>query len=162
EFSFRDPSPQRAFHTLLAATRLYIDRARASDTAESRAAYEFLSAEVERYREKLRESEQRLKAFYAEHDDIRPGAGEMVETRVTELMRDMQTTALDLEEARARVRSLEAQLSGNPGDGAGSRVTQRGQIRAAIADLQAQLAALRLQYHDTYPDVVTAKQKIAA
>lgn len=160
EIAFRDTSPERAFRTVLALTNLYINRARAANAEESRAAYEFLSAEVERYREKLRDSEQRLQDFYAEHEDVQPGTGELVETRVIELMRDMQATALDLEEARARVRSLEAQLSGDYG-GSGM-ITQRSQIRATLAQLQTELADLRLRYHDTYPDVVTTKQKIDA
>lgn len=160
EISFRDTSPERAFRTMLALSNRFISHAQAANAAESRAAYEFLSDEVERYREKLRDAEQQLQAFYAEHENIQPGAGEMVETRVTDLMRDMQATALDLEEARARVRSLEERLAGE--GGAAAMVTQQGQIRMALADLQAQLADLRLQYHDTYPDVVTTKQKIAA
>ncbi|HEX7046965.1 MAG TPA: XrtA system polysaccharide chain length determinant [Gammaproteobacteria bacterium] len=160
ELSFRDTSADRAFRTVLALTNLFIDRAHQSNAAESRAAYEFISAETERYREKLLESEQRLQAFYAEHTDIQPGTGERLDTRLIELMSDRQATALDLEEARARVRSLEAQLSGDSPSGATS--IQRSQIQTAIAELQTQLAALRLQYHDTYPDVVTTKQKIDA
>ncbi|HEX7029131.1 MAG TPA: XrtA system polysaccharide chain length determinant [Gammaproteobacteria bacterium] len=160
ELSFRDTLPERAFRTVLALTNLFIERAHEANTAESRAAYEFLSGEVERYREKLLESEQRLQSFYAEHGNIQPGTGDRVDTRVVELMRDMQATSLDLEEARARVRALEAQLSGDASSAV--VITQRDQIRTAIAEQQAQLAALRLQYHDTYPDVVTAKQKIEA
>lgn len=160
ELAFRDPVPERAFRTVMALTRQLIERAREARSAESRAAYEFITAETERYRERLQESEQRLQAFYAEHGNVRPDSGEMLDARVTELTRSMQETSLDLEEARVRVRSLEAQLSGD--SSAAGISAQQGRIRGMIATLQTELAALRLQYHDTYPDIVTAKHKIDA
>jgi len=160
EIALRDPSPERAFRTVLALTDLFINRAHEAKAQESRAAYAFISAETERYRDKLHESERRLQAFYAKNGNLRPGAGESVDTRVTELLQNMQETALDLETARVRVRSLEAQLNGDNSGVAAD--TQRDRIRSAIADLELQLAELRLQYHDTYPDIVSTQHKIEA
>lgn len=160
EISLRDPSPERAFRTVLALSDLFIDRAREAQAQESRAAYKFISAETERYREKLNESERRLQAFYAEHGNIRPDTGDRVNARVGDLMQNIQELSLDLESARIRVRALESQLNGD--NSAALADTRRDQLRTMIADLESQLAELRLQYHDTYPDIVSTQHKIDA
>lgn len=160
QISVKDVSPERAFRTVLALSNLFITRTREAKYEESRDAYRFISAEAERYREKLRESEQRLQDFLAQHGNVKPGTGAMVDTRVTELLRAMQMTALDLEEARVRARSLEAQLSTEAPTT--SMVTREEQILSMIAELQSELETLRLQYHDTYPDIISTKHKINA
>lgn len=160
ELALRDPLPERAFRTVLALTDMFINRAHEVKTDESRAAYEFISAETARYREKLRESERQLQAFYAEHGNLRPGDMETADVRSRELAQDVQATALDLETARVRVRSLEAQLNGDSSEAASN--ARRDRLRSAIAGLESQLAELRLQYHDTYPDIVSTRHKIDA
>lgn len=160
ELSFRDPSPERAFRTVLQLSNLFITHARSSKYEESQAAYEFISSEAERYRGKLSESEKRLQDFLAKNGNIKPGTGEMVDDRVIELMRQAQSTALDLEEARVRVRSLESQLSDE--SSTTSIITREEQLISMIAGLQNELATLRLQYHDTYPDIISIKHQIAA
>lgn len=160
DISLRDPSPERAFRTVLALSNLFINRAREAQAQESRAAYTFISAETERYREKLNESERRLQAFYAEHGNIRPDTGDTVNARVGNLMENVQELSLDLESARIRVRALESQLNGDNSDVLAD--TRRDQLRTMISELESQLANLRLQYHDTYPDIVSTQHKIDA
>lgn len=158
QISVKDTSPQRAFKTVLTLSEMFISRARAAKYEESRSAYQFISAEAERYREKLQESEQRLQRFLAENGNVKPGASEMLDTRESELLRRMQGTALDLEEARVRVRSLEAQLSNESSTTA--VITREEQIRSMIAQLQSQLETLLLQYTESYPDVISTRHKI--
>src|SRR5690606_36025163 len=98
------------------------------------------SAEAQRYQEKLRASEQRLRRFLAENGNVGPGTGELIDGRVAELMRGIQATALDLEEARIRVRSLESQLSMESTTTAS--ITREEQLYSMIAELQAELEQL--------------------
>ncbi len=159
EISFRDVIAERAFRTVMELTNLFISNTRDAKYRESQEAYKFISAEADRYRRKLEQSETRLREFFASNGNVKPGTGEMIDDRVIELMRSMQNTALDLEEARVRVRSLESQLSSEASTTA--MITQEDQLRSMIVDLQSQLATLRLQYHDTYPDIISLKHKIA-
>lgn len=160
ELALRDPSPERAFRTVLALSNLFINRAREAKAQESRSAFDFISAETRRFRGKLNESEQRLQAFYKEHGNIRPDTGNAVNGRVNELTQNVQELSLDLESARIRVRALEAQLNGD--NSAVLADTRKDQLRSMIADLETQLADLRLRYHDTYPDIVSTRHKIDA
>lgn len=160
EITVEDTSPQRAFKTVLALSNLFISRARAAKYEESRSAYEFISREAERYREKLRASEERLRAFLAQNGNVKPGASDMIDTRETELLRRMQGTALDLEEARVRARSLEAQLSMESSTTVA--ITREEQLLSMIAELNAELETLLLRYTESYPDVVSTRHKIAA
>lgn len=160
EIKLKDSSPQRAFRTVTLLSDMFIERTRNAKYAESQQAYRFISNEAERYRKKLQESESRLQDFLAENGNVGPGSSEMVNNRVSELMRDIQTTSLDLEEAKVRARSLGSQLSDESATTAS--ITREEQVRSMIADLQSQLEELRLRYHDTYPDIISTKHKIEA
>jgi uncharacterized protein involved in exopolysaccharide biosynthesis len=129
EIAYRNPSPERAFKVVMTAASALLSRAREAKQLERRNAYRFISAEAEKYRQQLQESEQRLKAFLAENDNFRPGIGTQVDTNITDLRRNIQSARLDLEAARIAERSLLAQLEGGPaasGRSGATLMNQRG------------------------------------
>lgn len=158
EVKYRDPDPDRAFRVVTAATSLLISRATELKQAESRGAFKFISAEVDRYKNKLEESESRLNGFLKDNGNIRPGEGEAVGSSVIDLRRDLQDAKLDLEAARITERELTAQLENN--DSSVTTITRNDEIYDRIAALENELQDLRLQYHDTYPDIVAIKHKL--
>lgn len=158
EIKYRDPDPDRAFKVVTAASTLLISRASELKQAESRGAFQFISAEVDRYKKKLEESEKRLNQFLKDNGNVRPGEGEAVGTSVLDLRRDLQEAKLDLEAARITERELTAQLENS--DSAITTITRSDEISDRIAALENELQELRLQYHDTYPDIVAIKHKL--
>lgn len=157
EITYRHPSPERAFRVVMTASSALLSRARDERLTERQNAYRFISAEVEKYKEQLQESESRLHAFLAEHGKSRPGSRGQVDQRVSDLRRDIQSARLDLETARIQERSLVEQLEGNaPGGG----MTRSDELSERIAQMETELDQLRLRYHDTYPDVVSLRYQI--
>ncbi|MGD8379377.1 MAG: hypothetical protein PVI56_07185 [Gammaproteobacteria bacterium] len=156
---YKDSSPERAFKITMRFADLFISESQSDQRRESRQAFDFISGEVQRYAEKLKQSEERLNDYLAENNNIKPGTGAAVDANVNSLRQKIQAIETDLEEARIRKRSLESQLANE--STTSYNITREAQILSMISDLQTQLQKLRLQYKETYPDIVTTKQKIA-
>lgn len=158
--SYRNTSPERAFKVVTAAASEFMTRARESKRVANESALEFISAEVDKYRERMQEAERKLREFLAEHEDIRPGESGAVGSNIVDLRRSIQNARLDLEAARITERELMAQLEDDSLAAVG--VTREEQLLDQLAEMENRLATLRLQYLDTYPDIVTLKQQIEA
>lgn len=157
--TYKDSDPQRAYQVTLKFAELFISESREAKRRESRQAFDFISGELERYNNKLKDSDERLKAYLAANGNVKPGTGDVVDARIDDLQRKIQGIEMDLEEAKIRKRSLENQLSTE--SATVLSVTRQNQLQSMIGDLQSQLATLRLNYKETYPDIVSTKEKIA-
>jgi polysaccharide chain length determinant protein (PEP-CTERM system associated) len=158
KIEYTDPNPERAYKTTEKFAEFFVHESVGTQTRESEAAYEFIDSQVKEYHDKLTAAEQGLKQFRSETVDARPGTEEEVQARINALQNTIEKTSLDLKEAQVKETSLEKQLSGEAEVSAS--LTREEQYAARIADLQSQLATLRLSYHDTYPDIVRIQHQI--
>jgi len=158
KISYRDSDPMRAYITTKRITELFIEEGEKSKINESQAAYDFIEKQVNEYLEKLTAVEEELREFRSNNPDARPGLETEVANRITRLTGDIEKTHLALREAMIRSESLKKQLSGE----AAITISQskEGQYRVKIANLQEELEALRLDYQDTYPDIIRLKHRI--
>jgi len=158
KISYRDSDPMRAYITTKRIVELFIEEGEKSKINESQAAYDFIEKQVNEYLDKLTKVEEQLREFRSNNPDARPGLEAEVANRITRLTGDIEKTHLELREAMIRSESLKKQLSGE----AAITISQskEGQFRVKIADLQQQLETLRLDYQDTYPDIVRLKHRI--
>jgi len=158
KISYRDSDPMRAYITTKRIAELFIEEGENSKINESQAAYDFIEKQVNEYLEKLTKVEEQLREFRSNNPDARPGLETEVANRITRLTGDIEKTHLELREAMIRSESLKKQLSGE----AAITISQskEGQYRLKIADLQEQLETLRLDYQDTYPDIIRLKHRI--
>jgi polysaccharide chain length determinant protein (PEP-CTERM system associated) len=155
---YQDDNPQRAHKITQQFADLFIQESTMTQTRESAVAFEFIDGQVKEYHEKLTQAEQALKEFRSAHVDARPGTEVQITTKITTLQAGIEKATLDLKEARIKQGSIEKQLSGEAV--VATSLTREGQFVSRIADLQTQLDALRLSYHDTYPDIVRLKHQI--
>jgi len=155
----RDSDPQRAFLTTKAFADVFIAESLGTQSQESQSAFEFIGKQVKEYHDKLTSAESSLKEFRSQHVDARPGTEAAVSARIATLQGAIEKASLDLKEAKIRKASIEKQLSGEAEVTAS--VTREGQMISRASELQSQLDALRLSYHDTYPDIIRLKQQIA-
>jgi len=132
KIEYTDNKSMRAYITAKRISELFIQEGEKSKMNESQAAYEFIKKQVDEYLNKS--------------------------TRINRLTRDIENTQLKLSETVIRIESLREQLSGE----AAITISQskEGQYRSKIADLQTRLETLRLDYQDTYPDIVRLKHQI--
>jgi polysaccharide chain length determinant protein (PEP-CTERM system associated) len=155
---YSDQDPQRAFKTAQKFAELFVSESLGNQSQESQAAFEFIDSQVKEYHEKLTTAETGLKEFRSDNVDARPGTEAEIAGKINALQSTIERTMLEIKEAQIKQASLEKQLSGEAEVSAS--LTREGQYATRIAELQSQLEALRLNYHDTYPDVVRIRHQI--
>jgi polysaccharide chain length determinant protein (PEP-CTERM system associated) len=156
--TYTDAEPERAFRIASRYAELFISESLAAKERESREAFEFIAARVEEYHRKLTDAEERLKQFRAGNLDARPGSDIDVRTRVAEIRSQIEGARTDLSEMQMREGALLAQISGEAE--VSDLRSRSAQFRLRIAELQAQMDTLLLDYTDSYPDVVRLRHQI--
>ena len=156
--SYYDSDPQRAYDVTRQFAKLFISESLASKQRESRDAYEFINSQVETYRKKLTDAEDKLKVYRDANTDARPGSEADTNSRISQLRSQIENARMDLMEKRSQEASLNAQLSGESEVNAVQ--TTQGLYQTQLADLQTQLDKLRLTYTDEYPDVVRIRHQM--
>jgi len=158
KIEYTDKNQMRSYITSKRLGDLFIQAGEDSKIAESLSAYNFISDQVDDYLEKLVKIEGELRAFRTNNPDARPGLQSVVANRVAQLQEKLESTYLLLKETKIKRDSIKQQLSGE----AAITISQskEGRIREQLSEFQTQLELLRLDYRDTYPDIVRFKAQI--
>ncbi len=156
---YSDSNPQRAYLTAKELADLFIKVTMQAKAKESEDAFDFIDQQVKQYRAKLTTAEDALKQFQSANLTTRPGSEGEIGRSLNTLQDQIDTTTEDLKEAEIKQNSLKKQLYGEAESTA--EFYREGQYRARIATLQTKLASLRLNYQDTYPDIVHVQHQIA-
>lgn len=159
EISYTDNDPERAYEVTKRFGDLVIQESLATKERESREAYEFIDSQVSAYHLKLTEAESKLEAYRRANPDARPGIDSDVNARIGELRRQVETSRMDLLDLRSQESALQAQLSGESEISAVQ--TRAGQLRARMAELQAERDRLLLNYTEQHPDVIRVQHQLA-
>jgi polysaccharide chain length determinant protein (PEP-CTERM system associated) len=145
-----------AFRTAQRLGQLFIEESRERKRKESRNAYDFIDKQVKGYEAELTKVEQRMKEFLSENKE---GTEAEANARMAELRTKLELAQLDKKELETRVASLSAQMvSVKPTLSQGQ---DEDAFRERIKTLEERLDSLRLQYHDTYPDIVITREQLA-
>ncbi|HWU76425.1 MAG TPA: XrtA system polysaccharide chain length determinant [Rhodanobacter sp.] len=156
--NYHDSDAKRAYAVTHEFGQLFISESLASKKRESRDAFEFINSQVEAYRKKLTDAEDKLKDYRNANADARPGSETDTNTSISQLRNQIETARMDLMEKRSQEVSLNAQLSGE--SEISSVQTSSGIYESQLASLQTELDKLRLTYTDDYPDVVRVRHQI--
>lgn len=153
---FSASSPIEAFRVAQRLGQLFIAESNERKRRESRSAYDFIDKQVKSYEQQLREAETRLKEFLSRNKE---GTEDEANARMAELRNKLELAQIEKQELQSRVASLEQQLAGV------SQTIKQGRtedaFRARIQALEERLDNLRLQYHDSYPDIVILREQLA-
>ncbi|MEO6927243.1 MAG: XrtA system polysaccharide chain length determinant [Rhodanobacter sp.] len=156
--SYHDRDARRAYEVTQAFGQLFISESLASKKKESRDAFDFIDSQVEAYRKKLTDAEDKLKDYRNANADARPGSEADTNASISQLRNLIETAHMDLMEKRSQAASLQSQLSGE--SEVSSVQTSSGIYESQLAELQSKLDKLRLTYTDQYPDVVRTRHQI--
>lgn len=166
--SYRNSSPQLAHDVVAALLNIFIERATGSNRADMANAQRFINNQIASYVAQLRAAEQRRAVFLAKYMDILPlqqngGVSRLDNARVAVAHLEGQ-----LKDAMARRAALQEEeritppmineataIGGLPGIGPLSPQEQ-------LAKAEENLAMLRTRYTDQHPDVIAARQTVAA
>lgn len=156
--SYFDTDARRTYVVTRELAQLFISESLASKQRESRDAYDFINSQVEAYRKKLTDAEDKLKAYRDANDDARPGSEADTNARISQLRSQIEQARMDLMERRSQEGSLASQLSGE--SEVSTVQTVDGVYQTQMADLQAQLDKLLLTYTEEYPDVIRIRHQM--
>jgi len=155
EVSSRSTSPSEAFGITSTTVAKFIRDSADEKRRESKEAFLFIDNQVKSYKEQLMAAEARLKAFKINNQE---GSEDSVHNRLADLRSKIQELELHIEEEKAKKREIAKQLSKES-----EFLPQRhraGVYRARLQELRNRLSLLRLDYTETYPDVVSVKLQI--
>ena len=156
--SYSDSDPKRTYDVTRALAQLFISESLASKQRESRDAYEFINSQVEAYRKKLTDAEEKLKSYRDINADARPGDDTDTNSRISALQTQIENAQVDLTEKRSQEAAIASQLYGQSEVNAVQ--TSSGIYATQLAQLQSQLNQLLLTYTDQYPDVVRIRHQM--
>jgi polysaccharide chain length determinant protein (PEP-CTERM system associated) len=158
QITYKDSDASRAYVVTRRLADLFISESLAAKERESSDAYKFIDSQVDIYRGKLTDAEDKLKAYRGQNADARPGSEKDSSTRIGELRTQVENARMDLMEQRSKESALVAQLSGESEITAVQ--TREGQYRARLSELQTQLDTLLLTYTDAHPDVIRVRHQM--
>jgi polysaccharide chain length determinant protein (PEP-CTERM system associated) len=160
EISYKDTDPMRAFKTVDLMTKIFIEESLSAKQNESQAAFNFIDEQVRNYQKKLAESEQAIKEFKSKNVDASESAKANASQRLIELRRELEALDLELLSEQSALQTYKKQLTGESRYQDTASIERENQLNSRIQGLQERLAELRLQYHETYPDIVQLKGQI--
>lgn len=156
--TFIDRDPVRAYETAQQLTDTFINHSLSMKQRESREAYEFINGQVRQYHAKLQQANEAIRRFREDHAESRPGTQQEIQTRLAMLVNRKEETELAIREVETERETVAQQLSGSAS--LESVAGRAGMLAERLAQLEEELATLRLSYHDTYPDIVVLKGQI--
>lgn len=162
EISYKDSDAERAFKTTGLLTQLYIDESLKGKQKESRSAYEFINQQAQDYRQKLKDAEVAIKEFRSSNIDASPSAKANANARLIEIKRELEVLDIDISSQETILSAISKQLAGESGAYNKASLDRENQLNSRIISLENRLEDLKLNYHDTYPDIVQLKGQIEA
>jgi polysaccharide chain length determinant protein (PEP-CTERM system associated) len=146
-------------------TSLFIDENLKSQQQQSENTTAFLESQLSTARTQLEEQEAKVRAFKAKHFGDLPSQLETNVQILTGLQTQLDNTQRALDSAKQQKLYLESllqqyqTLKGGPGSGDAGQ-TSPEVLDKELLDLRSKLADARSRYTETFPDVVSLKQKI--
>ncbi len=157
--SYYDSDPKRAYDVTREYAQLFISESLASKQRESRDAFEFINGQVEAYRKKLTDAEDKLKEYRGANADARPGSETDTDARISQLRTQIENARMDLMEKRSQEASLNSHALSGESEISAVQTTM-GIDQTQLANLQAQLDTLLMSYTADYPDVVRVRHQM--
>lgn len=157
QLSFTAEDPKLATRVVREAVNLFMERGIGNTARDLKKSQDFIEAQLRSYQARLVEIEKRVEQFKREHVGMLGNEGGDYYARREAARAALESTQLELQEARQARDSYRRQAEGGEPlllfpQGTGGKVDP--ELAQRIAALEKQLDALRLRYTDEHPDVV--------
>jgi len=106
------------------------------------------------------QAEKAIKEFRAVNVDASQVAKNNVTTRLVELQRELEAVDLEISSESSSILSNKKRLSGEVRTADGTDLVRESELQLRINALNQRLDELRLNYKDTYPDIIQLKGQI--
>lgn len=164
--SYRDADPKMAREVVQVLLTNFMEKSLRKDRAQAGQAQQFLQQQIKQYEGRLQESEARLAEFKKQNVGMLPGSGGDYFTRLQQAEAEAAMVAGQVQALQARRDQIYRQTEGDEpllglASGAGPSGAGGTSVDGPIADLERQLADLRIRVTDKHPDVLRVQQTLA-
>jgi polysaccharide chain length determinant protein (PEP-CTERM system associated) len=131
---------------------------------DSEKAVQFIDDQIKQYEEKLVFAENALKEFKIKHLGMLPRQGGDFTANMSQLEDQLNAARLELTEAEQARNAIKRQIAGEepaPLTAPTASAIANPELDGRISALNKNIDALRMQYTDAHPDIVSAKRLIA-
>lgn len=161
--SYHDENPKLAKDVVQALLTIFVEGSFGDKKQDSTKAVVFIDGQIKIYEEKLIAAENALKDFKVKNIALLPRPGSDSGSKLTEANDSLSQARLELAEAEQARESLKRQVLVTENNLRSVAPVQQAnpEIDARIQTLTKNLDALRLQFTEEHPDIVSAKRLIA-
>lgn len=155
--------PQLARDVVQALLTIFVESNLGENRAEMESARAFIGTQVAAYEERLREAEQEMAEFRAEHSDVLSPSGSFA-SRLESAREDVKNAALELEDLKEQRDRLVARLQETPQflEFSAAQATATGSGLSRIQELQNELDQKRTIFSSSHPDIIALERQLNA
>jgi len=162
--SYSNEDPKIAKDVVQSLLTIFVEGSLSDKKNDTTSALRFIDEQIKEYQEKLVTAEAALKEFKQKNIGLMPGQGRDYVTQLSSAADNLNQAKLELREAEQSRAALKKQITGDESglmSDAASDTDFNPEIDARIQGLNKNLDALRLQYTEQHPDVISTKRLIA-
>ena len=164
QISFTHSDPELATDIVQTLLEAFMENSLQKDRSEAVQAQRFLEDQIAVYEVRLEEAEQRLADFKRKNVGLMPGQGGGYYQRLANAEASVRSLEAQIDSAKERSRTLQAQLSGEaPALPLISRTLDSDDqpLDVTIKAFEQELSDLLLRYTEKHPEVVSARETLA-
>jgi polysaccharide chain length determinant protein (PEP-CTERM system associated) len=163
---YNNQNPKLAKDIVQSLLTIFVEGGLGDKTQDSSSAIRFIDEQIRSYEEKLIVGENNLKAFKQKNIGIMPQQGGDYYSQLSQAVEDLNKTRLELREAEQARDAIKRQITGDEpvllvdqDDSTSSIVNV--ELDSRIEALDKNLDALRLNFTELHPDIISTKRLIA-
>ncbi len=161
--SYNNENPKIAKDVVQSLLTIFVEGSFGGKKQDSEKAVQFIGDQIKMYEERLAAGENSLKEFKIRHMGLLPRQGTDYSTNLGDLADKLAQARLELAESEQARNAIKRQIAGDDmAPAAAEQLIVNPEIDGRIAALEKQLDALRMQYTEEHPDIVSAKRLIAS
>lgn len=162
--SYANEDPKVVKNVVQSLLTIFVEGSYGDKKQDSVNAVRFIDNQIKEYEARLVTAENNLKEFKLQNGEMLSRQGGDYGSKLEEVTENLNQARLDLSEAEQARNAIRKQMFGEepaPGSENGIAAVVNPEIDGRIDTLNKSLDALRLQYTDQHPDIVSAKRLIA-
>ncbi|SCX53916.1 XrtA system polysaccharide chain length determinant [Nitrosospira sp. Nsp1] len=163
---YNNQNPKLAKDIVQSLLTIFVEGGLGDKTQDSSSAIRFIDEQIRSYEEKLIAGENNLKAFKQKNIGLMPQQGGDYYSQLSQAVEDLNKTRLELREAEQARDAIKRQITGDEpvllvdqDDSISSIVNV--ELDSRIDALDKNLDALRLNFTELHPDIISTKRLIA-
>jgi polysaccharide chain length determinant protein (PEP-CTERM system associated) len=164
--SYSNPKPKLGKDVVQSLLTIFVEGSFGGKKQDSEKAVQFIDEQIRMYEDKLAAAENALKDFKIRNLGMLPRQGSDYAGKFAELSDHLSQAKLEYTESEMARNAIKRQIAGEDpapvgGAAAAEPVLVNPELDARIGAINKNLDALRMQYTEDYPDIVSAKRLLA-